>query len=73
MLVLDLSQTFGEKPVVDPLANFSDTRYNTPGVYDVIRMIRYAKSDSSIKGIYIKAIPMPNGLGHHRRNPECTD
>ena len=32
VLVLDLSQSFGEKSVEDPLANFSDTRYNIPGV-----------------------------------------
>jgi protease IV len=63
VLVLDLNETFGEKPVVDALAGFSESRYNTPGVYDVIRLIRYAKSDSSIKGIYIKASSNANGLG----------
>ncbi|HEY4155215.1 MAG TPA: S49 family peptidase, partial [Puia sp.] len=63
VLVLDLSQSFREKPVEDPLANFSETRYNAPGVYDVIRMIRYAKSDSAVRGIYIKAGSNANGLG----------
>jgi protease-4 len=63
VLVLDLNETFGEKPVVDALAGFSENRYNTPGIYDVIRLIRYAKSDSSIKGIYIKASSNTNGLG----------
>ncbi len=63
VLVLDLSETFGEKPVVDALAGFSESRYNTPGLYDVIRLIRYAQSDSSIKGIYIKASTNSNGLG----------
>ena len=63
VLVLDLSESFGEKPGSDPLAAFSDTRYNTPGVFDVIRSIRYAKSDSAIKGIYIKAETDANGLG----------
>ncbi|HEV3223039.1 MAG TPA: signal peptide peptidase SppA [Puia sp.] len=63
VLVLDLGQAFGEKPGVDPLAGFSETRYNTPGVYDVLRMIRYAKTDSSVKGIYIKAGSNENGLG----------
>ena len=63
VLVLDLGQSFGEKQEVDPLAGFSETRYNTPGVYDVIRMIRYAKTDSSVKGIYIKAGSNENGLG----------
>jgi protease-4 len=63
VLVLDLSQTFGEKTVPDPLAGFSETRYNTPGVYNIIRTIRYAKTDSAIKGIYIKANGDDNGLG----------
>jgi protease-4 len=63
VLVLDLSETFGEKPVADPLAGFSESRYNSPGIYDVIRLIRYAKSDSSIKGIYIKAATNASGLG----------
>jgi len=63
VLVLDLNETFGEKPVVDALAGFSESRYNTPGVYDVIRLIRYAKTDSSIKGIYIKSSSNANGLG----------
>ncbi len=63
VLVLDLSQSFGEKPVEDPLANLSDTRYNTPGVYDVIRLIHYAKSDSAVRGIYIKAGSNVNGFG----------
>jgi protease IV len=63
VLVLDLSNSFGEKPQSDPLASISETRYNTPGVYDVLRMIKYAKTDSSIKGIYIKANSNDNGLG----------
>jgi protease IV len=63
VLDIDLSVSFGEKAGSDPLAAFSDTRYNTPGVYDVIRLIRYAKTDSAIKGIYIKANSNANGLG----------
>src|SRR5450755_3349376 len=63
VLVLDLSESFAEKAVSDPLAAFSDTRYNKPGVYGVIQLIRYAKADSAIKGIYIKANSNENGLG----------
>jgi protease-4 len=63
VLLLDLSETFAEKASSDPLAGFSETLYNTPGVYDVIRMIRYAKTDSAVKGIYIKANSNGNGLG----------
>ena len=61
VLVLDLSESFGEKATSIP-SPFSETRYNTR-VYDVIRMIRYAKTDSAIKGIYIKAASNGNGLG----------
>jgi protease IV len=63
VLVLDMNASFAEKPEFDPLSNISETRYNTPGVYDVLRMIHYAKSDSSIRGIYIKADGNDNGLG----------
>jgi protease IV len=63
VLILDLGESFGEKSTSDLLAGFSDTRYNTPGVFDVIRMIHYAKTDSAIKGIYIKSNANNNGLG----------
>ncbi len=63
VLLLDLSENFAEKATTDPLAGFSESRYNTPGVYDVIRMIRYAKTDTAIRGIYIKANSNSNGLG----------
>ncbi len=63
VLVLDLGESFGEKATTDPLAGLSETRYNVPGVYNVIRMIRFAKTDSSVKGIYIKAGGNENGLG----------
>ncbi len=63
VLFLDLSENFSEKLTTDPLAGFSESVYNTPGVYDVIRMIHYAKTDSAVKGIYIKANSNSNGLG----------
>ena len=63
VLVLDLGVSYGEKAGSDPFVNFSENRYNTPGVYDVIRMIHYAKTDSAIKGIFIKAGSNANGLG----------
>jgi protease IV len=63
VLLLDLSENFSEKITTDPLAGFSESVYNTPGVYDVIRMIHYAKTDSAVKGIYIKANSNDNGLG----------
>jgi protease IV len=64
VLVIDLGKTFPEQEVENPFAKFSqDDNYSTPGVYDVARLIRYAKSDSSIKGIYLKSENNANGFG----------
>ena len=63
VLMLDFSDKFSEKITTDPLAGFSETRYDIPGVYDVVRMIRFARTDTAIKGIYIKADGNANGLG----------
>jgi protease-4 len=62
VLVLDLSQSFNEQAKNNPLNNFFDnSNADVPGLYDIVRMIHYAKSDSSIKGIYIKAGDNANG------------
>ena len=56
VLVLDLNQAFAEQAKNNPLNTFFDNpSANIPGLYDMVRLIRYAKGDSSIKGIYIKA------------------
>src|SRR5262245_46073381 len=55
VLVLDLARSYPEIGVENPLARFSDKEDgDVPSLYDVLRMIRYAKSDSAVKGIYIK-------------------
>ena len=41
------------------LSNSDETE--TPGLYDVIRLIKHAKSDSAIKGIYLLCSSNPNG------------
>ncbi len=62
VLVLDLNQRFEEQARNSPLNNlFDNPSNNVPGLYDVVRMINHAKSDSSIKGIYIKAGDNENG------------
>ncbi len=62
VLVLDLSQQFAEQAKNSPLNSlFDNPSNNVPGLYDVVRMINYAKRDSSIKGIYIKAGDNENG------------
>jgi protease-4 len=63
VLVLDLGQNFQEQTRENPIALFSaGDQYDYPGLYDVVRMIRYAKSDSSVKGIYIKCSENGNGF-----------
>lgn len=64
VLVLDLSKQYYEQAADDPLAFIQNkTTGSVPGVYDVVRMLDYAKGDSAIKGLYIKASNNPNGFG----------
>jgi protease IV len=63
VLVLDLSDNFKEQSQSNPLASFTgngDTY--SPGLYDVVRMLHYAKYDSNIKGLYLKVENNANGF-----------
>ncbi|HEY4291093.1 MAG TPA: signal peptide peptidase SppA [Puia sp.] len=63
VLVVDLGQTFKEQSVDNPLSDLgSDDQYDMPGLYDVVRLLRHAKEDSAIKGIYLKCNNNPNGF-----------
>lgn len=63
VLVVDLGQTFREQSQDNPLSALgSDDEYDVPGLYDVVRLLHYAKTDSAIKGIYIKCNNDPNGF-----------
>jgi protease-4 len=62
VVVLDLNQAFQEQLQDNPIRNFSDDEYNTPGVYDVVRAIHFAAGDSMVKGIYLKCNGNPNGF-----------
>src|SRR5689334_7860844 len=63
VLVIDLAERYPEISVENPLAAFSDNdKYSIPSLYDVVRMIHYAKQDSAMKGIYIKCGMNGNGL-----------
>src|SRR5579872_6409196 len=54
VLVVDLGQTIREQAQDNPLSGLSsDDQYDVPGLYDVVRLLRYASTDSTIKGIYI--------------------
>ena len=63
VLVVDLGQAYKERGVDNPLANFDgEDEYDVPGVYDMVRLIHHARSDSAIKGIYLKCNNDPNGF-----------
>ena len=63
VLVLDLSQDFKEQQVESPLSTISNNdEINVPGLYDVVRLIKKAKDDKNIVGIYVIANSSPNGF-----------
>lgn len=61
VLVLDLGQLFHERLQQNPLSALSQEGDN-PGLFDVVRLIRNAKSDNDIAGIYITADDNANGF-----------
>ncbi|HWB91834.1 MAG TPA: signal peptide peptidase SppA [Puia sp.] len=63
ILVVDLSRTYREQALSNPLSSLeSDDEYETPGLYDVVRLLKHASTDTAIKGIYIKCNNDPNGF-----------
>lgn len=63
VLVLDLSSEFKEQSKDNPLdALLNGIENEAPSLYDMVRMIRYAKSDSAIKGIYVLCGNNRNGF-----------
>jgi protease-4 len=54
VLVVDLAQHFSEVEQSDPISAISGERSSPPSLYDMIRLIRHAKGNNSVKGIYIK-------------------
>lgn len=63
VLVVDLNQTYKEQAQDNPLAALGgDDESDVPGVYDLVRLIRRARADSAIHGIYLKCNGDPNGF-----------
>ncbi len=63
VLVLDLSSQFKEQSQPDPFSALLKKGENdAPSLYDMVRMIHHAKSDSSVKGIYILCSNNINGF-----------
>ena len=62
VLVIDLSKNFNEVKQDDPFAELSMKEDDTaPDLSTLIKIIGTAKSDSSVKGIYLMASENPNG------------
>lgn len=66
VLVIDLKEALGEQTKENMNFNFQFSTSKTLGLYDVIRMIEYAKTDSKIKGIYVKSGGNANGFATSR-------
>lgn len=61
VLVLDLSNNFKEQVEHSPFNFLKDGDNEPPSLYEMVRLIRHAKSDSAIKGIYILCDNNVNG------------
>lgn len=63
VLVLETSQSFSEQKIVNPLSMFSRKGDGeTPGLFDVVRLIDNAAQDDNIKGIYLRVEGNANGF-----------
>lgn len=62
VLVIDLGKQFNEQSREDFFASLNSADSETPGLYDLVRLIRNAKSDKNIGGIYLMANNNPNGF-----------
>src|SRR5688572_26331592 len=54
ILVIDLNRTIHEQSESNSLAALSNDNAFTPGLYDIVRTLDYAKTDDQIKGILLK-------------------
>jgi protease-4 len=64
ILVIDLNKLYPEIGIKNPLHGFSgEEKYDVPTLYNVTRLINKAKTDSAVKGIYIKCGSNSNGFG----------
>ncbi len=61
VLEINLSEVFHEQIQNNPLSVVSGTS-DVPGLFDVVRLINYAKTDNNISGIYIRADENSNGF-----------
>lgn len=62
VLVIDLEKQFSEQSRENVFASLTNSESEVPGLYDLIRLIRNAKTDKNIGGIYLIANNNPNGF-----------
>jgi protease-4 len=63
VLVLDLSKPYKETVQENPFASLTtDEDFETPSLFDMVRLIEHAKKDANVKGIYILASSNVNGF-----------
>ena len=63
LLVLDLTVAYPEQAKNNPLAAFSSSEENSiPSLQEVVSLLHHAKTDTTIKGLFIKADNNPNGF-----------
>lgn len=63
VLVVDLADYYQEIAEENPLSELSSGDENkTPALHDLLRLIRHAKSDSAVKGIYLRCGTNANGF-----------
>lgn len=62
VLYIDLSRSYSDKKMVNPFLEITGHQDDqVPSLYEMVRLIRKAKSDSMVKGIYLKAETNGNG------------
>jgi protease-4 len=63
VLYLDLSTPFQEQGRTDDVSNILGKEdANSPGLFQVVRLLHYAKTDSSVRGVFIRAEANANGF-----------
>ncbi len=61
ILVIDVNQTIHEQSQTNSFAALSRSGSYTPGLFDIMRTIDFAKDDDHIKGILLKVSGSPSG------------
>ena len=63
LLVLDLTVVYPEQSRTNPFAALSGNEdNNVPSLQEVVNLLHHAKTDTTVKGLYIKADNNPNGF-----------